>query len=392
MANDPLEPMRDELSELTDLMNTIETCGRTMQAAVEMMNSAPKIMLDKMQTFYPQDGPYGPLVLRFTALQGQLAQRLDSGKAHIQAMHSIIQRMFEQSNSISQSFKQRDEAYLSSSHYDKKVENLRQSMLRSSGNQRLVEKCSRNEQKRIDSLQAFQQISDETEKSASAILSRKLQDTGEAVGHICRYLSNFFDGAERVANELNNVADGFARPSSPEEMMRRGREYAAQAASQARERMSGFASSARDRLSEAGQAANSKWQSASSGGRTPESGTREPAWGGGQQSPGGSGGWPGFGGAWPSGSAGGNGYASGGPGGSTSPWGTTPPQMSASGAPGQAGKGGGPPSPWGPPQPVPVPGGYGGGAGFGGGSGGQVGNPWGSGPPSGTQSWGSMRR
>lgn len=277
-----MEPVRCEINELTDLVSAIQMCGRTMQAATEMLHSAPKIMLEKMQSFYPRDGAYYQLVSRFLVAQGQLGQRLESSQAHLQAMNALIGKMLETNYAINQTFTQRDQAYSDSAHYDKKVEQLRSVLLRSSGNMKLHDKVSRNEQKRFDHQQAFQQISDETQKSASVILSRKLQETGEAVAHLCRFYSGAFDGAAHVAEELASLAQGFSRPSTAEEVMRRGRDYATQAADrgrefmsqatsgegmqQAKEKMSGFASSTKERFSNIGSSTSSTWQSNFGGG------------------------------------------------------------------------------------------------------------------------------
>lgn len=268
MQNDPLEPKRLELTDLGEMLTTIETCGRTMQASIELLNSAPKVMLDKMRMFFPHDGPYAQLITRFSALDGQLGQRLESSQAHLESLKSLVSQVRDQCTPLAQQFKERDAAFSTSAHYDKKVDGLRQKLVRSSGNAPLVDKVNRNEQKRIEAAQALQQMSDDTERSASAVLARKLSDTGEAVAHVCRYYAAVFGGADSVAQELRTLAEGFSRPSSAEDMLRKGRDYAAQAAergkesvSQAREKVSGFASSARDRFSSAGAAASAGLQS-----------------------------------------------------------------------------------------------------------------------------------
>ena len=47
-------------------------------------------MLEKMQRFYPADGPSSQLILRFSGVQGQLAQRLESSKAHMTVLQTYL--------------------------------------------------------------------------------------------------------------------------------------------------------------------------------------------------------------------------------------------------------------------------------------------------------------
>lgn len=410
MDNDPLGPLRLEVTDLAEMMTMIETCGRTMQASIELLNTAPKMMLEKMRTFFPQDAPYGQLVMRFSSLEGQLGQRLESGQAHIEALHSLAATIREKTTTMAQEFKRRDEAYEASSHYDKKVDSLR-SVLMQSGSGRLSEKVNRNEQKRCEAAQALQQISDETERSASAILARKLRDTGEAVAHVCRYYSSMFNAADGISKELSSLAEAFAHPSSAEDMLRKGREYASQAAERgkefvsqaasgeyaqkaaaasaaardkaaaasaaAREKASGFASGARERFSAAGAATSSKLQSnresikspRGSHGSIPEEESKESAWGSSAE------GWPpNSSTSWPSTAIGSGQSNGGGLGGAASPWGATSTSTS-------------PQSPW----DAPAPAASGNSSGYTGG-GNQGGSPWGAPAASNISPWGGARR
>mmetsp|Transcript_29789 Transcript_29789/g.54186 ORF Transcript_29789/g.54186 Transcript_29789/m.54186 type:complete len:467 (+) Transcript_29789:53-1453(+) len=372
IPNDPLLPMRTELTELDHVLQALEGCGRTCQAAVEMLASAPTIMLDKLQRFFPEDAYGHHLVLRFAQQQGLFTDRLKRGLVHVEELYDKMNKMREDNAAMHEAFRKRDEVFTNTSHYERKVESLRGSVGRSSGNSRLVDKLNRNESKRFESQQALQEVSMEVEKGTEALLDRKLQRTGEAIACVCRYYSDVFAGADRMNSEMIDIADTFSRPPPMQDVMRKGKEYASQARERAahfydgaRDNAEKFTAGARERLSGATAAMSSKWQSygggdASGGQRS----TPSPGWGEG---------FGGFGGgSTASGTA--HGDASGGCG-AQAPWGSPQGPPPGSGSPTNAYTGA--PSPWGPaptagPPPAgPGGGGYGGFGNFGGfGSGG----------------------
>lgn len=346
--------MRNELTELDQVLASLETCGRTMQAAMEMLGSAPTMMLDKMQRFFPEDAPGSYLVMRFAQQQGLFSDRLKRGTCHIEELQDKLKMMFDKNTELHAAFRNRDEVYTNSSHYEKKVESLRGTAMRNSGgSNRLNEKLTRNESKRMESSQAFYQVTEEVRLQTEAVLSRKLVEAGEALSCICRYYSVAFEGADRMTRELSDMADEFSRPPLTQEVMRKGKEMMGRAANfgaSARDSAANFTAGAKDRLSDASSTMSSKWHgwggADASAGRgkdkpvapsSPPSDRRAESFGG-------------FGG-FSTGGGNGHGDAGGGFGAAPSPWGPPP----SGGSPWGSGYGGFPSGP----MPAQGQGGYG---------------------------------
>jgi len=129
--------------------------------------------------------------------------------------------------------------------------------MRNAASHRLSDKLNRNESKKNDSEQGFQNAQAEASRAVNATLSLRYQQISQALSKLCYYYKAIFQASERVNRELGDVAQQLVAPSATEAMARKAQELA----SQATERAANFAGSLRERFGGAGQSLNNKFGS-----------------------------------------------------------------------------------------------------------------------------------
>jgi hypothetical protein len=271
MTNDPLESCRSEIGEYDSLLACLGSCAQTIQVAIEMLANAPDPMSESLRKNFPKGSDQsGELVARLIEATSLFSARSQAGQRHIQGMIEQIQEARQVNASLREEFVERDKNWETNQHYEGKVQSIReQASRKGSVSQKMAEKMSRNQQKQQSAEQAFHATMAKTAKDASEVLEAKWSNVGQVLGKLCRYYVSVFDGTLpltyrwSVQMACNVYFEEFtANCSQDQEWVMK-----AQALGQkAKDRMTGFAGSAREKFESAKGSLGSPLWGVSSGG------------------------------------------------------------------------------------------------------------------------------
>lgn len=257
MANDPLESLRGELADYELLLNSLGSACTTIQTAMTLFLSAPEALFEPLQRFFGEDNPSRVTINRFCATLSDFATGVRGAEAQLEAMRNILQEAHQKNSAARDAFEIRDKAWLALAHYENKVGRLHQQVMRNAGSGRLGDKLGRNELKKVESEQAFQNAQAEASKAVNTTLSGRHIQTSQACAKLCHYYVSSFGSSERASRELGDIAYQLVAPNATEAMARRAQELA----SQATEKAANFAGGLRDRFGNPGQSLSNKFGS-----------------------------------------------------------------------------------------------------------------------------------
>lgn len=230
------------------LLTVVSACATSLAAAVNNLAQAPAGLVDSLQKNVPrEDLQGGELVHRFCKQVDMFASRARQGESHIEAARQIVLECQQKNAGVRAAFKGRDEAYQTSSHYETKVDSLRDGALhKGTLTQKMSDKLQRNQQKKDDSQRELNNRMGEAHRLATDVIAGKWRHLGEAMAKLCRYYCAIFDGAELMVKELFLLAEEFTQAVAAESQpwARKTQE----AAQQARERVAGMASGMGERF------------------------------------------------------------------------------------------------------------------------------------------------
>merc|ERR1719247_2783931 len=216
----------------------------------------------------------GELVARLLEATSLFSARSQAGQRHIQGMIEQIQEARQVNASLREAFVERDKNWETNQHYEGKVQSIREQTTRKgSVSQKMAEKMSRNQQKQQSAEQAFHATMAKTAKDATEVLEAKWSNVGQVLGKLCRYYVSVFDGAGQMVRDLGMPAEEFtANCSQDQEWVMK-----AQALGQkAKDRVTGFAGSAREKFESAkGSLGSPMWGVSSGSGSSTSAGGGE---------------------------------------------------------------------------------------------------------------------
>eukprot|EP00929_Paragymnodinium_shiwhaense_P074563 TRINITY_DN38169_c0_g1_i1.p1 TRINITY_DN38169_c0_g1~~TRINITY_DN38169_c0_g1_i1.p1 ORF type:complete len:722 (-),score=152.00 TRINITY_DN38169_c0_g1_i1:83-2248(-) len=245
IPNDPLEPIRAEITEYESILNLYGNVSTAVQTAVESLTMAPKGMLEPLQKFYAPD-PTGSLhAKRFSDHVTSFESRVKDSNAQLEQLRHMLQDAHRINEDVKKSFLARDKAWETERHYQSKLDGVRATVQKQgSANDKLMEKLQRNEEKHRESEASFADATDVTAKMAQGVLAKRFQKCGEMLAKLCKYYADAFDGADVLVKEMSDLHKNLREPTAVEAMAQRGHELA----SAAKGRVTGWMSGVREKL------------------------------------------------------------------------------------------------------------------------------------------------
>lgn len=259
MANDPLANEREEIAAFDSMLKVLLDSVQRVSTACDMLAAAPETMGECLLQQFPMgQHPGGSLITRLNSQTTKLAERIRDGESLIKSAIEGTMEMRRLNAETRETFKKRDSAWETNTHYDQKVEKLREYATRSNSvSTKMQNKLTRNHEKHYNSEQEFQKNLQETTRLTQEVLETKWAKVGQVLSNFCRFYVAIFDGANSMLNELSMLAEELVgnRPGQSDFMRDLGEsEFVKQAQAvgqQAKERMSSFTSSAKGKFDNA---------------------------------------------------------------------------------------------------------------------------------------------
>lgn len=231
LPNDPLADARAELSDYEALLTLITTAARTITTATDMLTSAPCVLFEPLERLYSADVPGNHIIHSMVSELKMWSTRVEKAEPHLKSLDDLIAEMHKQNQQTKDAFALRDTCWNSYDHYTKKVEGIRNQMIKSGGSQALADKLNRNEHKRRDNEQAFEKSMGDANRLGSDLLAWKWQRTSEVLSKLCKYYVVLFDGVEGLVRHFVDLGDKLVSPSISEAMVQKGQQHASQSRS-----------------------------------------------------------------------------------------------------------------------------------------------------------------
>lgn len=228
LPSDPLADARVELSDYEALLTLITSATRTITTATDMLTSAPCVLFDPLEKLYSPDVPGNHIIHSMVTELKMWSTRVEKAAPHLKSLDDLIAELHKQNQQAKEAFANRDSCWNTYSHYEKKVEGVRNQMIKSGGSQPLAEKLNRNEHKRRDSHQAFEKSMSDANRLGSELLAWKWQRTSEVLSKFIAYYVVLFDGVEGLVRHFVDLGEKLVSPSISEAMVQKGQQHASQ--------------------------------------------------------------------------------------------------------------------------------------------------------------------
>eukprot|EP00927_Polykrikos_kofoidii_P002891 TRINITY_DN11154_c0_g3_i1.p1 TRINITY_DN11154_c0_g3~~TRINITY_DN11154_c0_g3_i1.p1 ORF type:complete len:599 (-),score=124.78 TRINITY_DN11154_c0_g3_i1:728-2524(-) len=230
MNNDPLEEARCDLAEFDNLLIAIGGTLATLHTTIETFASAPKALIQPLRSFYgkengPSLGASERLVVQFDVFGSKVKET--SGA--VEHMRNLLKDAQKQNKEVTDAFTHRDKAWQNQCHYVNKVQGIRQQVLKSAHNPKLVDKLARNETKQRESADEFQSMMDALAGRAQGVLGRRWQRTNDILGRLCKYYMDIFSATDTLSRELGDVHRLFTQASHTQSFSQPSSDFALQA-------------------------------------------------------------------------------------------------------------------------------------------------------------------